>query len=179
MKSTETIVLGGGCFWCLDALYQQINGVIRVTTGYAGGKSENPTYQDHGHGAEAHAEVVEIEFSPDIIPLETILKVFWHIHDPTTPNRQGVDIGPQYRSIILHLIDQQPAVEASLKFANDQLWDGKIVTEISQLDQFYRAEEEQQDFFLKYPASGYCQVMINPKLAKFNKNFPDLLKKAS
>lgn len=171
----ESIVLGGGCFWCLDALYKQVKGVESVLVGYAGGDNPNPTY--HSSHTDGHAEVAKIEFDPSVISLDTILEIFWHIHDPTTLNRQGHDVGPAYRSIILASSDEQlAAAQASLADVGQPLWDDPIVTEVKRLEQFHEAEDFHQDYFNKNPEQGYCQVVINPKLAKFNAHFPELLK---
>jgi len=171
----ESIVLGGGCFWCLDALYRQIKGVEKVTSGYAGGSEPNPTYESIHGNVSGHAEVVEITFDPIQVALETILDVFWAVHDPTTINRQGNDVGQQYRSIVLYTPEQE--LEVKKAFDRAQInWDNKMVTELKPLDKFYPAEDYHQDYFAKNPEQGYCQVIINPKLAKFRKNFPKLLK---
>lgn len=170
---TESIVLGGGCFWCLEAVYQQIKGIESVISGYAGGDTPNPTYENHG----THAEVVQVTFDPLVISLQTILEVFWHIHDPTTLNQQGADIGESYRSIILYTNDTQKSIiETSLKDVATPLWPNKVVTEIKKLETFYKAEDYQQNFYKNNTNVGYCQVVINPKLAKFEKTFASLIK---
>lgn len=167
----ESIVLGGGCFWCLDAAYRMIKGVHGVTSGYAGGSSPNPTYSEVSRGTTGHAEVVRVEFDPAVITLAQILEIFWVLHNPTTPNRQGNDIGPQYRSMILCSSQQQKeTVEASV-IDVEKLWDAPIVTEIGELKAFYPAEEEHQNYFTKNPHQGYCQVIINPKLNKLRERF--------
>lgn len=169
----NSAVLGGGCFWCLDALYKQVKGVDSVVAGYAGGVQKNPSYHNHGN----HAEVVKIEFDPSVVTYEELLKIFFQIHDPTTLNAQGNDIGTQYRSIILTQDDDQAKTAQSVLngFAQD-LWDNPVVTEIKPLDVFYRAEDYHQDYFEKNPSQAYCQIVINPKLEKFRKTFKDYLK---
>jgi peptide-methionine (S)-S-oxide reductase len=173
---TESIVLGGGCFWCLEAGYLMIRGVTAVTSGYAGGFLPKPTYPAVCSGLTGHAEVVKVEFDPAVISLADILNVFWAVHDPTTPNRQGDDIGPQYRSIILYTSESQPAIiESSVKEVQ-ALWPSPIVTEIKPLKQFYPAEAEHQRYFEKNPTKGYCQIVINPKLEKLRQKYQQLLK---
>jgi len=173
----ESIVLGGGCFWCLDAAYRRIKGVDQVTSGYAGGKWPNPTYERVCTGTTGHAEVVKVEFNEKLINLEAILEVFWTLHDPTTLNRQGNDVGTQYRSIILfNSPEQKTQVQESIKKTAIPLWGDKITTEATLLEMFYPAEDYHQDYFNKHPDQGYCQVIINPKLAKLTKKFAQLLK---
>lgn len=172
----QMVVLGGGCFWCLEASYQQVNGVVDVVSGYAGGTSKNPTYYDIHDHESGHAEVVEVTFDPAIISLEEILAIFWVIHDPTTLNRQGNDVGPEYRSIILYTNPaQKPVVEQS-KQNIQKLYKNSIVTEIKPLEKFYEAEAEHQNFYNKHPEAAYCQVVINPKLQKLQKAFAEKLK---
>lgn len=176
VKMTESVVLGGGCFWCLDAGYRLIGGVIKVTSGYAGGHTEDPHYYDVVDGTTGHAEVVKIDFDSNAISLKDILNIFWAMHDPTTLNRQGHDKGSQYRSIILYSNqDQKNSIEASLDTAST-LWDDPIVTEVVELKKFYPAEEEHQNYFQKHPEMAYCQVIINPKLAKLRSEFVSHLK---
>jgi peptide-methionine (S)-S-oxide reductase len=171
----ETIVLGGGCFWCLDTLYRSINGVSAVVSGYAGGHDQSPNYESVSSGRSGHAEVVQLTFDPNIFSLITILEVFWSIHDPTTIDQQGADIGTQYRSIVLYTdADQKTLVEAT-KTAMQQYWPDPIVTKIVQLEQFYPAEDYHQDYFAKNPESAYCQLVINPKIAHFKQKFANLL----
>ena len=175
--NTERIVLGGGCFWCVEAVYTELKGVITVQSGYAGGKEKNPTYKEVAYGLTSHAEVVEVVFDADIISLEEILEVFFATHDPTTLNRQGNDVGPQYRSIILHENEQQQAIAEQVKtnFAAS-LWDDPIVTEIKPLTVFYEAEDYHQEYFANNPNQPYCRLVINPKVQKFRKQFADKLK---
>lgn len=177
MAMTESAYLGGGCFWCLEAVYQRVKGVNQVVSGYAGGEVANPSYEQVGTGNSGHAEVVKIGFDPHQISYDKLLEIFWHIHDPTTPDRQGHDIGPQYRSIILTADkNQQTIAEKSRSEVGQPLWDNPVVTEIKPLTTFYPAENYHQNYFNTHPEAAYCQVIINPKLAKFQKNFSELLK---
>ncbi len=173
----DTAVLGGGCFWCMEAIFQQVIGVEEVLPGYAGGFVENPTYEQVCSDTTGHAEVVRIVFDPTKISYETLLKIFWTVHDPTTPNRQGNDVGSQYRSIILYRTPQQQAIAERLRetFAAP-LWEKPIVTEIKPLDRFYPAEEYHQNYFARHPEQAYCQLVIQPKVQKFREKFQHLLK---
>ena len=165
-NKTELATLGGGCFWCLEAVFERLEGVKSVTSGYAGGTKENPTYKEVCLGATGHAEVIQIEFDPQKISYEKLLEVFWQAHDPTTLNRQGADVGTQYRSIILyHNETQKKAAEESRQAAQ---WKstGRIVTEIVPLTKFYKAEDYHQDYFRNHPNAPYCAVVIGPKLEK-------------
>ncbi len=174
---TEQIVLGGGCFWCTEAAYQLIKGIENVEPGYAGGKSTNPNYWNIHDPGSGHAEVVQITFNPDVISLQDILDIFWVIHNPTTLNQQGNDTGPAYRSIILFNNDKQKnIIEQSLTEAQ-KVWDNEIVTEVSPLEKFFEAEPEHLNFYKNNPQLGYCQVIINPKLAKLREKFSSRLKK--
>lgn len=165
-ERTEVATLAGGCFWCLDAAYRQIEGVTRVVSGYAGGALANPTYEQVCTGRTGHAEVVQVEFDPSVIGYDDVLDVFWSIHDPTTPNRQGGDVGTQYRSAIyVHDEAQRAAAERS-KAAVQAHWPDPVVTEVAPLDRFWPAEEYHQDYYARNPHTGYCQVVINPKLQK-------------
>lgn len=168
-RKNETLVVGGGCFWCTEAAYELIPGVKSVISGYAGGSRANPTYEQVCEGTTGHAEVIRITFDPDEVSLDTLLDFFWEIHDPTTLNRQGADVGTQYRSVILYANEAQKiAAEASLARANPA-WGGKIVTELAPLARFYRAEEDHQDYYRNNPGAGYCRVVIKPKLDKLKK----------
>lgn len=172
----QTIVLGGGCFWCLDAGYRLINGVTEVVSGYAGGQLKDPDYYAVSGGQTGHAEVVKVTFDPAVISLEDILDIFWAMHDPTTQDRQGNDVGSQYRSAIYYTTDdQKPVIDKSLASVA-KLWDNPIVTEVKELNQFYPAEAEHQNYFTKHPEAGYCQVIINPKLAKLRQKFQAKIK---
>ena len=172
------IVFGGGCFWCTEAIFRIIKGVISVEPGYAGGVMENPSYENVCFGKTGHAEVIKIDYDSEIIFLEDLLTVFFATHDPTTKNRQGNDMGEQYRSIILYSTEEQKEIsEKFIKNLNASSPDGKpIVTEIRLLDKFYEAENYHRDYFAKNPGNPYCQVVINPKLEKVQKEFANLLK---
>jgi peptide-methionine (S)-S-oxide reductase len=161
-----TYVLAGGCFWCLDAIYRRLKGVTKVESGYAGGQTDNPTYYQVATGETGHAEAVAITFDETIIPKEVILDLFFLIHDPTTINRQGADVGTQYRSAMFYSDDtQRRDFEAAALRAKDH-WDDPIVTQIVALEKFWPAEDEHQDYFSKNPGNGYCTVVIAPKIVK-------------
>jgi peptide-methionine (S)-S-oxide reductase len=174
----ETATLGGGCFWCVEAIYQDVKGVHSVVSGYAGGHVPNPTYQQVCTATTGHAEVVQIKFDPDVISYEDILYIFWRTHDPTTLNRQGADVGPQYRSVIFYHDETQKAVAEKSKQETDTsgLWSNPIVTEIASLTDFYPAEGYHQNYFRDNPNQGYCRVVIDPKVRKFRQSFQDKLK---
>jgi peptide-methionine (S)-S-oxide reductase len=174
----EKATLGGGCFWCLEAVFREIAGVTSVQSGYAGGHVANPTYEEVCGKRTGHAEVVQITFDPGQVSLAELLKVFFAIHDPTTKDRQGADIGPQYRSIILtHGADQEATARATMaETAAAELWPRPIVTEIVPLTHFWPAEPEHDNYFARNPWSGYCQAVIAPKLAKFRKAFATQMK---
>ncbi len=173
---TESIVLGGGCFWCLDAGFRLIEGVIDVVSGYAGGTTLNPDYYSVAGGETGHAEVINVTYDPLVISCSDILDIFWAMHNPTTLNYQGYDKGTDYRSIILFTGDaQKQCIDESLKQVA-KLWDDPIVTEVKELDVFYPAEDEHQNYFQKHPEQGYCQVIINPKLAKLRQKFSSRLR---
>lgn len=174
---TEVAVFGAGCFWCVEAIYQRVTGVIAVESGYAGGHVENPTYNQVISGRTGHAEVARVEFDPAMISYEELLEVFWHTHDPTTLNRQGADVGTQYRSAIFYLTPEQRDIALnSLRKTNDSdLWRDEIVTEVTPLTNYSTAEDYHQNYFNNNPNAGYCSVVIAPKLAKFKKDFPHLL----
>ena len=178
---TETAVFGGGCFWCTEAVFAQLNGVTKVVSGYAGGHVPNPTYEQVCGKRTGHAEVVQVTFDPAVISYADILRVFFTTHDPTTLNAQGADHGPQYRSIVLFADEAQhqtaEAVKAEIGAAG--MWDGKLVTELKPLDVFYPAEPEHQDYFARNPWAGYCRVVIAPKVAKFRRAYESRLKKAA
>lgn len=175
---SETATLGGGCFWCLEAVFERLEGVASVTSGYAGGHVEDPTYRQVCSKTTGHAEVVRVEFDPDVITFRELLRVFFATHDPTTPNRQGADVGPQYRSIILYESESQreTAREVMTRLEAEGVFDDPIVTELEPLEAFYEAEPEHQDFYRDNPSHGYCQVVIDPKVAKMRKEFSDRLK---
>ena len=175
--------LGGGCFWCLEAVYLGLKGVSAVMSGYAGGHVANPSYEAVCGKKTGHAEVVQITYDPDVLSYEDLLRVFYTIHDPTTPDRQGNDVGPQYRSIILTHDAAQRGRRRRAVMAGDRgrarMWPGKIVTELVPLEKFWPAEEEHHNYFARNPWSGYCQAVVAPKVAKFRKSFADRLKKAA
>jgi peptide-methionine (S)-S-oxide reductase len=175
----ELATLGGGCFWCLEAVYKELKGVERVVSGYAGGAVENPTYEQVCGGRTGHAEVVQITYEPKVISFRDLLDVFFTIHDPTTKDRQGADVGPQYRSIILHHSPEQKAAaeRAIAELTEKRLWRGPIVTEVVPLEKFYPAETYHQDYFEQNPRQQYCQIVIAPKVAKFRKEHLARLKR--
>lgn len=174
--SSESIVLGGGCFWCLEAAFQLINGVSSVVSGYAGGTVPHPTYADVCSDTTGHAEVVRVTFNTSQITLADILDIFWAIHDPTTLNQQGNDKGTEYRSIILYENELQASVIRKSVEAVAKLWSNPIVTEIKRLDVFYEAEAYHQNYFVSHPEQAYCQIIINPKLMKLRQKFQERLK---
>jgi peptide-methionine (S)-S-oxide reductase len=174
----ETATLGGGCFWCLEAVFKELRGVKSVTSGYAGGRVANPSYKQVCTGRTGHAEVVQVVFDPSELSYADLVRVFFTTHDPTTKDRQGNDVGPQYRSIILtHSDAQRATADAVIRELTDAgVWDAPIVTEIRALEQFYPAEPEHHDYFARNPYTGYCQVVVAPKVQKFRKTFADRLK---
>jgi len=178
--SDEIAVLGGGCFWCLEAVYKELRGVTTVTSGYAGGTVANPTYEQVCGGRTGHAEVVQVAFDPAELSYADLLRVFFTIHDPTTRNRQGNDVGPQYRSIILTQSDaQRETAEAVVREVTaSQIWPGALVTEIVPLAYFYAAEAEHEDYYARNPETGYCRAVVSPKVLKFRKMFADRVKRA-
>lgn len=174
--STQIAVFGGGCFWCTEAIYQQLKGIVAVQPGYAGGTTPNPTYEQVCTGKTGHAEAIQIEFDPEEISYKTLLTVFFGTHDPTTLNRQGNDTGTQYRSIILYTTpEQKNEAEAFIKEAQNDLAD-PIVTELKPLEKFYVAEDYHQNYYARNVLQPYCQFVINPKLSKLKEKFSALLK---
>jgi peptide-methionine (S)-S-oxide reductase len=175
----ETATLGGGCFWCLEAVFKDLRGVSSVMSGYAAGHVANPSYQAVCGGRTGHAEVVQVKFDPSQLTYADLLRVFFSIHDPTTQDRQGNDVGPQYRSIILTHSDAQAATAKAVmaEIAEAKIWPAKLVTQIEPLTTFYEAEEEHHDYFARNPWSGYCQVVVAPKVVKFRKQFADRLRR--
>ncbi len=172
---TESAILAGGCFWCLEAAYDELNGVEKVESGYAGGHLDHPSYKQVCTGTTGHAEVVKVDYDPAVISYADLLRVFFTIHDPTTLNRQGNDIGSQYRSAIYYKSPEQKAAALAAIAEFTPVW-GHIVTEISPLTIFWPAEPEHEDYFVRNPWSGYCQAVIEPKIAKLRKCFRDSLK---
>jgi peptide-methionine (S)-S-oxide reductase len=175
---TETITLAGGCFWCLEAVYELVDGVVAVESGYSNGHVRNPGYEQVCSGSTGHAEVVRVEFDPERISLREILEIFFAIHDPTTRNRQGNDIGSQYRSgIYVHSPEQETVAREVLAEVNAQL-KGRVVTELKPLDNYSRAEEYHQHYFARNPGQGYCAYVVGPKVQKFRKTFAARVRKA-
>lgn len=174
----ESLVLGGGCFWCLEAVYDQVRGVESAVSGYAGGEVPNPTYKQVTGGRTGHAEVVEITFDPSVVSRDTLLDVFFTIHDPTTLNRQGNDVGPQYRSIAFYANEAQKKSidDAIARTAASGKWRGSLVTEVQPLKAFYAAEDYHQEYFELNGEQPYCSLVIAPKVAKFKKRFAAILK---
>jgi peptide-methionine (S)-S-oxide reductase len=173
----ETITLGGGCFWCTEAVFEQLKGVEKVESGYSGGTVANPSYEQVCTGNTGHAEVSQITFDPKVISLKTILEVFFTVHNPTTLNRQGNDVGSQYRSVIFYRdAEQKAAAQQVIKdIAAAKIWDGPIVTEVTPFKVFYRAEDYHQEYFRLHGSQPYCQLIIAPKVAKFREHFRSLL----
>jgi methionine-S-sulfoxide reductase len=177
-RDKEMITFGGGCFWCTEAVFEQLKGVEKVESGYSGGKTENPTYGDVCSGATGHAEVIEVTFDPKVISLKELLEIFFVTHDPTTLNRQGADVGTQYRSVIFYRDDAQKKVAEQVikEIADAKIWDDKIVTELAAFRKFYKAEDYHQGYFRANPQQGYCRAVIAPKVAKFREKFSEKLK---
>ena len=175
----QTATLAGGCFWCLEAVYDEVKGVHSVESGYAGGHVDNPTYRAVCNGDTGHAEVIQVHFDPNIVSYRDLLNVFFAIHDPTTLNRQGADVGTQYRSAIFYHDDEQKKIaEELIKDLNvQQIWDRPIVTQVEKLDTFYLAEDYHQEYFARNPYQPYCMAVVAPKVSKFRKHFLELLKK--
>lgn len=179
-NALHTATLGGGCFWCLEPVFEDLQGVVKVVVGYAGGETQTPNYHQVSAGMTGHAEVVQISFDPRIITYREVLEVFFSVHDPTTLNRQGADAGTQYRSIILYHDEAQKetAEKTITDFTQERLWKNPIVTEVKALEVFYMGEEYHQEYYKKNPYQGYCAVVIAPKVAKFRKKFSARLKSA-
>lgn len=175
----ETITLGAGCFWCVEAIFDRINGVISVTSGYSGGSVENPTYKEVCSVVTGHAEVVQVVYDPSVIPFAKILEIYFKTHDPTTLDRQGADIGTQYRSVIFYHTEEQRKVAIEIKdiLNKSGIWKDQIITTIEPFKNFYKAENYHQDYFANNGKQPYCQMVINPKVEKFEKLFKEYLKK--
>ena len=173
----DTAILGSGCFWCAEAIYSDLEGVSSVVSGYSGGTVPNPTYEQVCTGTTGHAEVVEVTFDPKVISYEDILQVFFHMHDPTTLNRQGADSGTQYRSVIFYRTEAQRIVAEKVKNQTQRDWDKPIMTQIVSFISFYKAKGHHQDYFAKNPDNPYCQVVIGPKVRKFERLYGSKLKK--
>jgi peptide-methionine (S)-S-oxide reductase len=178
MTNTETITLGSGCFWCTEAIYQRLEGVVKVTSGYSGGHIENPTYEQVCDKTTGHAEVCQIHFNESLISFEEILKVFFFIHDPTSLNRQGDDVGTQYRSVVFyHDVPQKDKTQRIIdKLSQEKVYSRAIVTEVSSFTSFYPAESYHQDYFAQNGTEPYCQMVVKPKFEKFEKAFRQVLK---
>lgn len=175
---TQTATLAGGCFWCLEAVFDNLQGVTDVVSGYEGGTTINPTYKQVCTGTTGHAEVVQIQFDPGVIAYKDLLEVFFSIHDPTTLNRQGADVGEQYRSAIFyHTPEQKQTAEQVIReLSKEKIWPDPIVTEVTPIATFYPAEDYHQEYFANNPEQGYCQMVVSPKVAKFRKKFASRLK---
>jgi peptide-methionine (S)-S-oxide reductase len=169
--ANEEVILGGGCFWCLEAVFQQVRGVKLVESGYAGGASANPTYEQVCSGKSGHAEVVRVVFDPTVVTARSILEIFFTLHDPTTLNRQGNDVGTQYRSVIYYQSPQEQQLSRQVIAEMAIVWDAPIVTELSPLVQFFKAESYHQNYFRNHPEQGYCAIVVAPKVAKLRKLF--------
>jgi peptide-methionine (S)-S-oxide reductase len=181
MMNEEIATLGGGCFWCLEAVFKELRGVTAVQSGYAGGHVANPSYKQVCAGTTGHAEVTQVRFDPAQLDYADLLRVFFTTHDPTTKDRQGNDVGPQYRSIILTHSDAQAAAAKAVmqEISEAKLWSSPLVTQVVPLTVFYPAEAEHDDYYAQNPWSGYCQVVIAPKVAKFRKAFKDRLRQVA
>lgn len=175
-KTLAIATLGAGCFWCVEAIFQDLQGVERVVSGYAGGAVANPTYEQVCAGRTGHAEAVQITFDPQVITYEELLEVFWRVHDPTTLNRQGADVGTQYRSVIFYHDERQKATAERSKAEAADLWPKPIVTEIAPFDAFYPAEAYHQEYYNRNPNQSYCRIVIDPKVRKFRQAFQAKLK---
>jgi peptide-methionine (S)-S-oxide reductase len=178
-KNEEVATLGGGCFWCTEAIFSELRGVKKVVPGFSGGTVPNPTYEQVCAGTTGHAEVVQITFDPAVISFKRLLQIFFTVHDPTTPNRQGADVGSQYRSIILYHTEEQKkiALEVMKEVEERRIWSRPIVTQLVPFKEFYEAEDYHRDYFKKNPLQPYCLLMISPKVRKFRKEYAELLKK--
>jgi peptide-methionine (S)-S-oxide reductase len=179
MATYEIATLGGGCFWCIDTIFRELKGVEKVESGYAGGRMPNPTYRDVCSGMTGHAEVVQVTFDPSVLSFRDLLGVFFTVHDPTTPDRQGADVGTQYRSIVLYHSDAQrdTAKQVIDELNTNKVWDDPIVTQVVPFTTFYSAETYHQDYYSQNQNQPYCQIVIAPKVAKFRKTYLDRLRK--
>ena len=177
MSSLNHATFGGGCFWCLEAVYEEVNGVTQIVSGYAGGHVPNPSYRQVCNGTTGHAEVVQLTYDPSVIEYRDLLEIFFTIHNPTTQDREGADVGPQYRSIILHHDEAQRETAEALidELAANEVFGDPIVTEVEPLDTFYRAEDKHQDYYARNPSQPYCQTVISPKVAKLRQKHADKL----
>ena len=169
----EVAYLGGGCFWCVEAVYLEVRGVLKVESGYMGGEVDHPTYEQVCSGTTGHAEIVRVEFDPALISYHDLLQIFFTIHDPTTLNRQGNDVGTQYRSVIFTTSPEQEAVARQVIAEMSMVWDAPIVTQVQPAEDWYKAEDYHQDYFRQHPLQGYCAFVVAPKVAKFRSTFTD------
>lgn len=178
-NNLETATLGGGCFWCTEAVFDDLHGVEDVVSGYSGGHAEKPTYQEVCSGTTGHAEVIQVKFDPEVISFKEILQVFFATHDPTTLNRQGHDVGTQYRSAVFYHNDEQKQIaeETIEEIENEGIFDDPIVTEVTEFTNFYPAEDYHQEYFAKNPNQPYCSAVVAPKVSKFRQKFVNRLKK--
>jgi peptide-methionine (S)-S-oxide reductase len=178
-SNLQTVTLGAGCFWCVEAIFERIDGVISATSGYSGGNVINPSYKEVCTGRTGHAEVVQVVFDPAVLPFAKLLEIFFMTHDPTTLNRQGADVGTQYRSAIFYHNEEQKRIAGEIKALLDKekIWNDPIVTEITPFKNFFIAEDYHQEYFENNPNEGYCRMVVAPKVAKFEKLFQDYLKK--
>jgi peptide-methionine (S)-S-oxide reductase len=177
-QGKEVVTFGGGCFWCIEAVFEELHGVVHVESGYSGGKVDDPTYEQVCTGTTGHAEVVQVTFDPKIISLKEVLGVFFTVHDPTTLNRQGADVGTQYRSVIFYRSEEQKTLAEQVirEIQKAKLWKTPIVTEIVPFKAFYKAEEYHQEYYKKNPGQAYCRIVIEPKIKKFREHYKDKLK---
>ena len=177
-NNMERATFGAGCFWCVEAVFERVNGVQSVTSGYSGGDIVNPSYREVSSGTTGHAEVIQLEFDPAVVSYEELLEIYWKTHDPTQLNRQGADVGPQYRSVIFYHNDRQKELAEGYKQKLEQagIWEKPIVTAIEPFKNFFKAEDYHQDYYNNNKSQGYCQFVITPKLDKFKKVFSDKLK---
>ncbi len=178
-QGKEVVTLGGGCFWCIEAIFEELNGVEQVESGYSGGRIDNSTYEQVCTGTTGHAEVVQVTFDPKVISLKEILEVFFTVHDPTTLNRQGADVGTQYRSVIFYRSQEQKAIAEQVirEIQEAKLWGSPIVTEIVPFKTFYRAEDYHQGYYKMNPGQAYCRIVIEPKIKKFREHYQNKLKR--
>ncbi|WP_063374458.1 peptide-methionine (S)-S-oxide reductase MsrA [Pseudoalteromonas luteoviolacea] len=175
MSKMQLATFGGGCFWCIDAAFRKVKGIDKVVSGYSGGETLDPTYKEICTGMSGHAEVVQLEFDPNVVSYNTLLAMFFALHDPTQLNRQGNDVGTQYRSVIFYHSDEQMAQAKQVISEIKERFQDPVVTELSAIGAFYDAEQYHQDYFNENPNQGYCSIMIAPKVAKFEQNFADYL----
>lgn len=180
LDNVEVATLGGGCFWCIEASFNEIKGILLVESGYSGGKIESPTYEQVCTGTTGHAEVVQITFNPKVISFKEILEIFFTAHDPTTHNRQGADVGTQYRSVIFYHNKKQKSIAEQMIAELDatKAWDSPLVTQIEPFKNFFKAEEYHDKYFIRHPEAGYCRVVIAPKVSKIRKKFREKLKES-